>query len=139
VVLRNLFIGLLALLLLFVQACSGSRQAATGEVDRAEVAQIAPLTLPSVSAALPDGSRLRVVATTSIIGDIVQEVAGDKADVTVLMEPGQDPHSYEPAASDLADVAQAHIVFIGGWNLEEGLLDDLANIAGEVPLDRHGI
>ncbi len=86
------------------------------------------LTLPELDAAELDGEPLRVVATTSIIGDVVSQVGGDAIDLTVLMGPGQDPHSYEPAAQDLTAVADAHIIFINGWNLEEGLVDDLENI-----------
>ena len=86
------------------------------------------LMLPEVAAAALDGAPLRVVATTSIIGDVVAQVGGDAIDLTVLMEPGQDPHSYEPAAQDLTAVANAHVVFVNGWNLEEGLVDDLENI-----------
>jgi ABC-type Zn uptake system ZnuABC Zn-binding protein ZnuA len=50
------------------------------------------------------------------------------------MGPGQDPHSYEPSTADLTRVAEADVIFINGWDLEEGLVDDLANIAGDTPL-----
>lgn len=86
------------------------------------------LMLPELNAAELDGAPLRVIATTSIIGDVVAQVGGETIDLTVLMEPGQDPHSYEPAAQDLTAVANAHIIFINGWDLEEGLADDLENI-----------
>ena len=80
------------------------------------------LMLPEVADAELDGAPLRVVASTSIIGDVVAQVGGDAIDLTVLMGPGQDPHSYEPAARDLTAVAGAHVIFVNGWNLEEGLL-----------------
>lgn len=92
------------------------------------------LTLPELNAVELNGEPLRVVATTSIIGDVVAQVGGDAIDLTVLMGPGQDPHSYEPAAQDLTAVANAHAIFINGWNLEEGLVADLENIGEEAPV-----
>jgi ABC-type Zn uptake system ZnuABC Zn-binding protein ZnuA len=50
------------------------------------------------------------------------------------MKPGQDPHSYQPGAADLADAANAHLIFVNGWGLEEGLADDLATIGREAAL-----
>jgi len=86
------------------------------------------LTLPEVTAVDLNGEPLRVVATTSIMGDVVAQVGGEVINLKVLVGPGQDPHSYEPAARDLTAVAEAHVIFINGWDLEEGLVDDLANI-----------
>lgn len=74
---------------------------------------------------------LKVVATTSIIGDVAAQVGGEGIDLTTLMAPGQDPHSYEPSTTDLTRVAEADVILINGWDLEEGLVGDLANIAGE--------
>ncbi len=79
---------------------------------------------------IADGEPLRVVATTSIIGDVVRNVAGGAVELTVLMVEGQDPHSYQPTASDLTTVSQAHIVFVNGWDLEEGLVADLEGAIG---------
>ena len=92
------------------------------------------LTLPTLEPVALDGGKLRVVATTSIIGDVVAQVGDQAIDLTTLMAAGQDPHSYQPGAGDLTAVANAHIIFSNGWNLEEGLLDDLANIAENAPL-----
>jgi len=92
------------------------------------------LSLPTLDPVLLDGRPLRVIATTSLIGDVVSQVGGDAVTQTTLMGPGQDPHSYQPAAADLTAVAQADVVFVNGWDLEEGLLDDLATIGEGVPL-----
>jgi ABC-type Zn uptake system ZnuABC Zn-binding protein ZnuA len=77
---------------------------------------------------------LRVVATTGIIGDVVSRVGGEAIELITLMRPGEDPHSYQPAAADLTAVARADVVFVNGWSLEEGLLDDLATIGEGVPV-----
>jgi ABC-type Zn uptake system ZnuABC Zn-binding protein ZnuA len=88
-----------------------------------------PLTLPALSPVALDGRPLRVVATTSIIGDVVGRVGGSTIELTTLMGPGQDPHSYQPGAADLTAAANADVIFINGWDLEEGLVADLASIA----------
>jgi ABC-type Zn uptake system ZnuABC Zn-binding protein ZnuA len=50
------------------------------------------------------------------------------------MEPGQDPHSYEPTPQQMATVSRAHVIFVNGWDLEEALAHDLPEIAREVPI-----
>lgn len=86
------------------------------------------LALPELEPADLGGGTLRVVATTSIIGDVVAQVGGEAIDLTTLMGPGQDPHSYKPGARELTAVADAHVIFINGWDLEESLVHDLENI-----------
>jgi len=93
---------------------------------------LAPLPLPAV-AAVPGDGPLRVVVTTSIIGDIAGRVGGEAIALTTLMAAGQDPHSYQPAAADLAAAADADLIFVNGWGLEEGLIADL-DAAGDAPL-----
>jgi ABC-type Zn uptake system ZnuABC Zn-binding protein ZnuA len=72
-----------------------------------------------------------VLATTSIIGDVVGRVGGESIDLAVLMQPGQDPHSYQPGAADLSRAADADIIFVNGWDLEEALIADLTAISGQ--------
>jgi len=89
--------------------------------------------LPVVFQVVPEtASRLAVAATTSMVGDIAARVGGDRIDLTVLMAPGQDPHSYEPTPKQLAAVETAHLVLVNGFGLEEGLLGTVGNIAGGV-------
>jgi ABC-type Zn uptake system ZnuABC Zn-binding protein ZnuA len=83
--------------------------------------------MPAIAAADSNGP-LRVLATTSIIGDVVGRVGGEAIDLTTLMQPGQDPHSFQPGAADLTAAADADLIFVNGWNLEEGLGDDLTTI-----------
>jgi ABC-type Zn uptake system ZnuABC Zn-binding protein ZnuA len=61
-------------------------------------------------------------------------VGGAAIDLTTLMGPGQDPHSYQPTPQQMATVARAHVVFVNGWDLEEALAHDLHEIAGQVPI-----
>ena len=51
--------------------------------------------------------RMHVVATTPILADLAQQIAGDRASVHSLVPAGADPHSYEPSLRDIRDVAYA--------------------------------
>jgi ABC-type Zn uptake system ZnuABC Zn-binding protein ZnuA len=69
-------------------------------------------------------SELQVVVSTTFIGDIVAQVAGEIPNITVLLEPGQNPHVYQPTPQDMVLVTQADVIFVNGLDLEE-FLDDL--------------
>lgn len=56
-----------------------------------------------------DGGKAKVVATTSILADIVANVAGDAAQVTGLIPPGADAHSYELGLRAVRDIAYADV------------------------------
>lgn len=62
-----------------------------------------------------------VVVTTNILGDVVENVVGDQADVMVLMPRNADPHSFEISAPEAARVESADLVVSNGLGLEEGL------------------
>lgn len=61
---------------------------------------------------------VRVVATTNIIGDLVQQVGGDRVDLTTLMGPGVDPHLYKAREGDVQRMAEADIILYNGLDLE---------------------
>ncbi|GAA1941660.1 zinc ABC transporter substrate-binding protein AztC [Nocardioides hwasunensis] len=63
----------------------------------------------------------QVVVTTNILGDVVRTVVGDEAEVTVLMKPDADPHSFEISAQEAALLRGADLVVSNGLGLEEGL------------------
>ena len=109
-----------ALVVVLLAGCGGPAAAPTDP--------LAPLALPALEAVALDGRPLRVVATTSLIGDVAARVGGPAIDLTTLMAPGQDPHSYQPAAAGLAAAADADLIFVNGWNLEEALVKDLTTI-----------
>jgi ABC-type Zn uptake system ZnuABC Zn-binding protein ZnuA len=86
--------------------------------------------IPDISAVqLEADQKLLVVASTSIVADVVANVGDDSIELTTLIEPGQDPHSYDPTPSALAAVEKAHVVFVNGFGLEEGLLDIIESTA----------
>jgi ABC-type Zn uptake system ZnuABC Zn-binding protein ZnuA len=117
----------LALLLLSGAACRATSTAPAG----GELAQPTALSLPALTPAALDGRPLNVVATTSIIGDVVGQIGGDAIVLTTLMRANEDPHSYEATPGDLVALEQADVVFFNGWDLEERLAADLARSYGE--------
>ena len=75
-----------------------------------------------------------VVVTTEMLGWLVDELAGDEADVIVLMH-GVDPHGWEPSARDVETILGADLVVANGLDLEEGLHDILEQVeTSGVPL-----
>ena len=69
---------------------------------------------------------LLIAATTTILGDIVTNIAGGDARVTVLLPVGADPHDYRASATQVALLHDADLVVVNGLMLEEGLIDVLA-------------
>jgi zinc/manganese transport system substrate-binding protein len=62
--------------------------------------------------------RITVVATFSVIGDMLANVGGDRLNVKTLVGPGSDCELYQPTAADVATVATARAVFINDLNEE---------------------
>nr|WP_308188271.1 zinc ABC transporter substrate-binding protein AztC [Nocardia australiensis] len=60
--------------------------------------------------------------TTNILGDIVGEIVGAEADVTVLMKPNADPHSFAISAQEAHALQTSDLVVFNGLGLEEGAL-----------------
>jgi ABC-type Zn uptake system ZnuABC Zn-binding protein ZnuA len=77
------------------------------------------------------GQRLKVVATTNIVGDVVGQVGGDHIELTTLMSVGVDPHSYVPTPADTAAIHDAHVVFANGAGLEADLEEMFEGAGGE--------
>lgn len=97
------------------------------------------LTACAGNAAPPSGD-LKVVASTTIVGDVVSQVGGDLIDLTVLFPPGADPHTFEPRPQDIAAISDAQVIVINGLGLEETLQPTLeANAGGPVVHASEGI
>jgi len=76
-----------------------------------------------------EAAPLKVVASFSILGDIVHQIAGDHAEVTVLVGPNGDAHTFDPSPADAAKLAGAALVVSNGLGLD-GWLDRLSASAG---------
>ena len=79
---------------------------------------------------------LSVVATTTIVGDLVRQVGGDRIELHVLIAPGGDPHTYQATPRDGRVLAGADAVFANGAGLEDRFLEDLvANVDARLVVD----
>lgn len=74
-------------------------------------------------------TRLKAVATFSILGDFVRQVGGDQVDVVTLVGPDADAHTYQPKPTDARTLAGAQVLVSNGLGFE-GWIDRLAEAAG---------
>jgi ABC-type Zn uptake system ZnuABC Zn-binding protein ZnuA len=74
---------------------------------------------------------MQVVAVETFLADIVQNVAGDRLNVGVLMPLGADPHSFEPTPQDIVRVAKSDVLVVNGAGFEEFLSPLLQNAGGK--------
>jgi zinc/manganese transport system substrate-binding protein len=84
----------------------------------------------STEAAGQDDGRVAVVASTSVYGQIAEELGGDLVDVTsIVSSTSQDPHSFEPSAQDQLAVKQADLVIENGGGYDS-FMDALLDASG---------
>ncbi len=72
---------------------------------------------------------IKVVASFSILGDLVKQVGGEHVDLTTLVGPDGDAHVYSPSPADAKAMAQAKIVFVNGLGFE-GWMERLVQSSG---------
>lgn len=124
---------LMTVLSLLLAACGGGAATPPTAPPAAPTAAPAPQPTEAPAAAqpttAPDAQPLKVVATFSILGDFVQQVAGDRVALTTLVGPGSDAHTYEPTPRDSATLAQADILFENGLQFE-GWIDQIYAASG---------
>jgi ABC-type Zn uptake system ZnuABC Zn-binding protein ZnuA len=88
---------------------------------------------PAPAASSVPAGTLKVVVTYSILGDLVQNVGGDRIDLAILVGAGGDTHTYEPTPGDSRALAEAGLVIENGLGLE-GWMDDLYISSGSKAL-----
>ncbi len=97
------------------------------------VLALATLVAPARAQA-PD-KPLRVVTTFTVIQDIAQNVAGDKAIVESITRPGAEIHDYQPTPLDIVKAQAADLVLWNGFNLErwfERFFDNVKDVPSVV-------
>ena len=116
--------------------CAGSVRAKriTGGIGRVVILALGMLFVPVLTACggeaeSPGNGPVTVVATYSILGELVENVGGEKVELTTLVGPNGDAHTFEPAPSDNAELAEAEVVFENGLGFEPWL-DDLYASSG---------
>lgn len=72
---------------------------------------------------------LQVVASFTVLADMVHQVGGDRVQVASLVGPNGDPHAFEPSPDDARRLKAADLVFVSGLGLE-GWMDRLITASG---------
>lgn len=86
--------------------------------------------------------KIKVVTTTTMLADMVEQIAKDKAEVVSLMGPGIDPHLYKASAGDYTKMQEADLVVYNGLYLEgkmSDVLEELSTKGKEVVLISEGL
>jgi ABC-type Zn uptake system ZnuABC Zn-binding protein ZnuA len=72
-----------------------------------------------------------VIATTTIVGDVVNQISEGLVNFDVLLPVGSDPHNLDPTPQDIVKIADADLVFANGAGLETFLVDLIENAGAE--------
>ncbi|ABN73380.1 periplasmic chelated iron-binding protein yfeA [Actinobacillus pleuropneumoniae] len=84
-----------------------------------------------LSATLAMAAPFKVVTTFTVIQDIAQNVAGDKAVVESITKPGAEIHDYQPTPKDIAKAQKADLILWNGMNLERWFERFFENVKGK--------
>jgi manganese/zinc/iron transport system substrate-binding protein len=76
-----------------------------------------------------EANKVRVLATTAMVADVVKNVGGERVQVQALMGPGVDPHLYKATAADVMKLQQANVIFYNGLLLEGKMQELFAQMA----------
>ncbi len=85
----------------------------------------------------PSG-KLAVVATFYPLSYLTETIGGDRVEVTTLIPPGVEPHSWQPSAGDLVACSDARVIVYNGAGLDDWLRDDIVpsiDTAGKLIID----
>ncbi len=87
-------------------------------LDRRTLIAAAAAALALPGALVAQEAKLPVVASFSILGDLVQAIGGARIELTTLVQPGSDAHVYKPTPADAKAVASARVVITNGLKFE---------------------
>ena len=87
-----------------------------------------------ISFAAPAMAQVDILVTTAMAGDVVKNVAGSCADVSVMMGPGVDPHLYKASAGDVRALRSADIIVYSGYFLEGQVGEVLERLGRNKPV-----
>lgn len=70
----------------------------------------------------PTDGKPRVVSTSTILTDLAAKIGEDQIQLTGILQPGADPHVYEPVPADSVMLEKANLILYNGYDLEPGLI-----------------
>jgi ABC-type Zn uptake system ZnuABC Zn-binding protein ZnuA len=120
---RKIFsiVSVLSVLVLLLTAC-GSVQTAQPEPEQEPAA-------PEVNSV--EVAAIKVLASTTFLADIAQNVAGDRTNVESLLPLGADPHAYQAVPSDVMKITESNVLVLNGLEYEQFIESLLENADGE--------
>ena len=139
---RNVVIPITAIIaslcLLLVLACGNGSSTepqptapppATAAPEATEAPETEPTQTPSPTEsevqATEETEKLTVITISNIVGDWVSAVGQERVNVSSILPPNADPHTYRPGAQDITRVSNANLVVLIGLSLEEAWLEQL--------------
>jgi zinc/manganese transport system substrate-binding protein len=105
---------------------------------RAAVVLLIVAGVAGCGASSPGDGKLRVIATTTQLGDVARQLAGPDAHVTQLLRPNTDPHDYEPRPDDVRATAQADVVLTSGFGLDHWMKEVVDQSGADAPVTDTG-
>ena len=80
----------------------------------------------------PEGEGISVVATVFAPYDFARQLVGERGEVTLLLPPGSEAHSYEPSPKDIIEIQNCDLfIYVGGVS-DAWVSDVLESVGGEV-------
>ncbi|MDB9527224.1 zinc ABC transporter substrate-binding protein [Oscillatoria sp. CS-180] len=122
-------LGVAIALLIGLAGCAGSTPSDSDSTTESDTAAESDTTASDVT----DESPIEVVASYSVICDLAGKIAADAVQLTCLIPPDQDPHTYEATPSDREAVDTADLVFYAGLNFEPAIIDMATASDSEAP------
>jgi zinc/manganese transport system substrate-binding protein len=86
---------------------------------------------PSANTETPANSGPKVLATETFLGDITQNVAGERLKIETLLPVTVDPHEFQPVPQDVIKISQSQVLIINGVGYESWLTNELENSGGQ--------
>jgi zinc transport system substrate-binding protein len=85
------------------------------------------LTQTSTVTQTETGDTLKIIASITTVGDFVRQIGGNKVEVTIMVPPGYEPHTYEPTTGQMVTVsnAVAYVKVGSGIEFETAWMDDI--------------
>lgn len=85
----------------------------------------------ATSTVIPQDNQIKVLAMSSFLADIAQQVAGDQFAVETLVPVGIDPHTFQATPRDVIRITDSQVLIANGAGLEEWLQEIVDNAGGE--------
>jgi len=86
----------------------------------------------TVSESATETEKLNISATIFPVYDIARQIVGDKGNVTLVMDPGESPHTYETTPSDMIEVSEADLILAIGNELDHWIENMVEDSSAEI-------